>query len=39
MRNSEVALKARSTAATFKFREYHDCIPRLFSGDHGDLQT
>lgn len=40
MRNSEVVLKARSTAVSFKFREY--CVTALFdlfSGNHGDLQT
>lgn len=39
MRNSEVVLKACSTAASFIFREY--CMTALFdlfSGDHGDLQ-
>lgn len=40
MRNSEVVLKACSTAASFKFREY--CMTALFDlcfGDRGDLQT
>lgn len=40
MRNSEVVLKACSTAVSFQFREY--CMTALFdlfSGDHGELQT